>query len=176
MRTRKTTNKKNKTGENNSSLTPVGINKNGSLMLNLLAYILYISFVFDVSIVLYPMTFIFSLAIRVTLLYFYEGSAFQLSIESYLWRGVSSETYTGISIWLLFKFFCMTIPYALFLMYYLLTTCLIFVAGIYSGCGTRNMENEGEYSEIKKLGDYLNNKQRFMGYDNFLEYLRNGRK
>ncbi len=48
----------------------------------------------------------------------------------------------------------------------------MFLGALYEGFGTRNFEEEGEYSELNNFKDYLNNKASFMSYSDFLKFLQ----
>lgn len=68
-----------------------------------------------------------------------------------------------------------SIPGILFILWYMITTALMFIGALYGKFGLRSFENDEQYGELKSFTNYLNNKSRFMSHSDFLEYLR-GRK
>ena len=182
MASKKRTHKSKKAEAKKSLLPAAAPEENDNFILNILAYIFRLLFVCDVSICLSPITFILAMSLRFSLLHFYEGSCFKEFIEVWLGKGVTDvktnftdSLFDGITFGGLVKSLFLYLPYYLFFLWWYLTSIMLFITGIYSGCGTRNMGSEGEYSELRKFEDYLNNRQRFMGYEDFLDYLRRDR-
>jgi len=65
------------------------------------------------------------------------------------------------------------LPVGMFLIWYIVTSTLMFLGVIYGQFGQRNVVvEEGEFSEFEKLADYANNKMRFQSYRENMEFLR----
>ncbi len=63
------------------------------------------------------------------------------------------------------------LPVALFFLWYILTSTLMFLGAIYGQFGQRSTVNEGKYSEFEKLAGNLNAKMKYQSYSDSLKML-----
>ena len=63
------------------------------------------------------------------------------------------------------------LPVALFFLWYILTSTLMFLGAIYSGFGQISTEKEGKYPEFEKLAGNLNAKMKYQSYSDSLKML-----
>lgn len=131
---------------------------------NLFTYVIQILFWFDTVICLRPMQWFLMVAVRGYLIYQFSlhENEFYLSFTP-----SREETFGGI-LYDLFVF----LPVMLFLLWYFLTTLLLFLTAIYSGFGYRTFDDENEFSEIERFKSWRDNKMRFSSYGESAQLLR----
>ena len=148
---------------------PVPVNSPPELRKSMIAVILYIIwlffkwvFVFSVETCLNPLTWLISMAIRGFVIMELINHSSQID---------KLFQYTGSNSILQVLSDLFALLYPLFCLWYFFTSLIMFLGAIRAKFGTRNSNDEVEYSEFKKLADYANNKMRFQSYKDSMDML-----